>query len=117
VQREIQNTAYAQQLAVERGDRVIVGLNRYTTDRDEPIPRLTIDPALEGAQVERLRAFRMRRDQERTTAACRDVESTARGDANLMPPILAAVKAGATVGEISDALRNVFGAHVEHVTL
>jgi methylmalonyl-CoA mutase N-terminal domain/subunit len=117
VQREIQNTAYEHQLAVERGERVIVGLNRFTTDRDAPIPLLEVDPALESEQVERLRAFRARRDQAKAVAACRDVESTARGDENLMPSIVAAVKNGATVGEISDALRTVFGEHVEHVTV
>jgi methylmalonyl-CoA mutase N-terminal domain/subunit len=117
VQREIQNTAYETQLAVERGERVIVGLNRFTTDHEEPVPILKIDPKLEAEQIERLRAFRARRDSEAAAQALRDVASTARGEGNLMPPIIAAVKAHATVGEISDALRDVFGEHVEHVTL
>jgi len=117
VQREIQNTAYEQQLAVERGERVIVGVNRFTTEHEEKIPILKVDPALEGAQIERVRAFRARRDEGAASQACKDVAATAAGDGNLMPPIVAAVKAHATVGEISDALRGVFGEHVEHVTV
>jgi len=117
VQREIQNTAYHYQLQVERGERVIVGVNRFASSESASIPILRIDPKLEDEQVARLRALRARRDDASARAACADVERIARGDGNLVDPILAAVRAGATVGEISDAMRRVFGEHLETVAV
>jgi methylmalonyl-CoA mutase N-terminal domain/subunit len=78
---------------------------------------LRIEPEIESAQVERLRKLRARRDASRVQAALRHVEETARSDQNLMPAILDAVKAYATVGEISDALRKVFGEYQESVVI
>ena len=117
VQREIQNTAYNTQLQVERGERTIVGVNRFQTDDEQPIDILRVDPSLEREQAERVRAVRERRDGERARRACERITEAARGDDNLMPHILEAVRAYATVGEISDAMREVFGEHTEHVTV
>ncbi len=117
VQREIQKAAYEYQQSVERNERIIVGVNRYRTERQEPIPILRIDPAIEHEQIERLRTLRARRDTPRATKAIAEVESRARSGENLMPAILAAVEAYATVGEISDAMRRVFGEHQETLAL
>jgi len=117
IQREIQNAAYEYQQKVERGERVVVGVNRFRTAEETPIPVLRIDPAIEQEQVDRLRALRARRDAARAATALATVESCARSGENLMPVILAAVEAYATVGEISDALRRVFGEYQETVAL
>jgi methylmalonyl-CoA mutase N-terminal domain/subunit len=117
VQREIQKAAYEYQQSVERKERIVVGVNRYRTERQEPIPILRVDPAIEQEQVERVRALRARRDAARANKAIAEVESRARSGANLMPAILAAVEAYATVGEISDAMRRVFGEHQEMLAL
>ncbi|MCS6799413.1 MAG: methylmalonyl-CoA mutase family protein [Myxococcota bacterium] len=110
-------TAYAHQLSVERGERVVVGVNRFVEEQPEPVPVYRVDPALEREQVERLRALRARRDEAAAREACDRLRQAARGDDNLVPFILDAVRALATVGEISDALRDVFGEHVERVTV
>ena len=113
VQREIQNAAYAYQQSIERGERTVVGVNRFRTEHDTPIPVMRIDPAIEREQVERLANMRARRDSSRAASAVSAVEARARSGENLMPAISAAVEAYATVGEISDALRRVFGEHLE----
>ena len=117
VQREIQESAYRYQQAVESGEKVVVGVNRYQDDRASARPILRIDPEIERSQVERLRRLRARRDQARVDAALRDVDGAARSNQNLLPPILDAVKAYATVGEISDAMRRVFGEYRESVVI
>jgi methylmalonyl-CoA mutase N-terminal domain/subunit len=116
VQAEVQNAAYDDQRAVESGERVVVGVNRFRSE-DAPMPLLRVDPALEREQVARLLAVRARRDAAATASAIAGVENAARDGANLMPPILAAVEALATVGEISDALRGVFGEYRETVVV
>jgi methylmalonyl-CoA mutase, N-terminal domain len=116
VQREIQATAYQYQLDIEEKRRVIVGLNEFV-GQSAKVEVMRIDPKLEEAQVARLRAVRQGRDGERFSRALRAVEDAARGDGNVVYPILEAVKAEATVGEISDALRQVYGQHVETVTI
>jgi methylmalonyl-CoA mutase N-terminal domain/subunit len=113
VQREIQQAAYDYQKAVESGARVIVGLNRYAQAGGGSPPLLRIDPEIERTQVERLRKLRARRDAARVASALRQVEEIAPTGRNLMPPIMDAVKAYATVGEISDGLRRVFGEYHE----
>ncbi len=115
-QREIQDSAYRYQLQIERGERVIVGVNKFQS-QSASVPILRIDPQLERDQVARLRAVRARRDEAAARAACALVEQTARDGGNLMPPVLDAVRAYATVGEISDAMRVVFGAHIETLTI
>jgi methylmalonyl-CoA mutase N-terminal domain/subunit len=117
VQREIQQAAYEYQKSIESAERVVVGVNRYQSERAAPLAILRIDPEVERAQVERLRNLRARRDAARVNAALRHVEETARSEQNLMPAILEAVKAYATVGEISDALRKVFGEYQESVVI
>jgi methylmalonyl-CoA mutase, N-terminal domain len=117
IQREIQESAYHYQQAVESGQQVVVGVNRYQDDRAASPPILRINPEVERSQVERLSRLRARRDQPRVKTALREVEAAARSDQNLIPPILNAVKAYATVGEISDALRHVFGEYQESVVI
>ncbi len=113
VQREIQDASYRYQLAIERGERPIVGVNVYRAKESSPVPLLTIDPALEPAQVARLQALRARRDARAVTTGIAEGESAARTDANVMPAVVSAVEVGATVGEITDAFRRVYGEHTE----
>jgi methylmalonyl-CoA mutase, N-terminal domain len=117
VQQEIQNAAYEYQQAVDDGAAVVVGVNRFELEQEKPIPIQRIDEALEAKQVQRVRAFREKRDPGRWRAALSGVEDGARGGTNLMPRILAAVEANATVGEISDAMRSVFGEYKEAVVI
>jgi methylmalonyl-CoA mutase, N-terminal domain len=116
-QMEIQKSAYEYQQAVERGDQVVVGVNRFQSDSEQPIPTLRIDTEIERSQVARLNALRARRDAAKSGAALEEVERRARGTENLMPAILAAVESYATVGEISDALRRAFGEYHESVVI
>ncbi len=115
-QREIQNTAYAYQLEVERKQRLIVGQNAFVQD-SAPVPVMKIDPRIEAEQVARLRAIRAARDAAKHTAGMKRIDEAARGTTNLLPCILDAVKAEATVGEISNVLRGVWGEHVETLVL
>jgi methylmalonyl-CoA mutase N-terminal domain/subunit len=117
VQQEIQNAAYEYQRSVDQGQSVVVGVNRFELEKEKTVPIQRIDEALESRQVERVRALRLRRDQGPWQAALKGVEESARSDVNLMPRILAAVEALATVGEISDAMRRVFGEYQETVVI
>ncbi|MCA9678759.1 MAG: methylmalonyl-CoA mutase [Myxococcales bacterium] len=108
-QREIERRAYEHQRAVERKERVVVGVNDFVLDEEAPIPVAKVDPASERDQVARVRAMRARRAQAETDRALRALDDAARGTANVVEPILAAVKAMATVGEVADVLRGVFG--------
>jgi len=108
-QREIQEAAFRHERAVESGERIVVGVNRFTEEPEHLPPVLRVSEELEREQLARLRQLRAERDAARVEAALGRVKEAARGTANLMPPILAAVEAYATVGEISDALRRVFG--------
>ncbi|HXW17049.1 MAG TPA: methylmalonyl-CoA mutase family protein, partial [Candidatus Acidoferrales bacterium] len=115
VQAEIQKAAFEYQRSVESGEQIVVGVNRFTAAEEKSVPTLRIDPEIEPAQVQRLRALRERRDAAKARAALAEVERRAKGADNLMPAILAAVEAYATVGEISDALRRAFGEYQESV--
>jgi len=117
VQAEIQKAAYEYQQAVEHGDHVVVGVNRFVAEEERPIPILRIDPEIERAQVARLQALRVRREKAKVRAALAAVEARAQSGENLLPAIQAAVEAYATVGEISDALRHVFGEYTESVVV
>jgi methylmalonyl-CoA mutase, N-terminal domain len=117
IQQEIQKSAYDCQRAIESGQQVVVGVNRFQTEQERPIPTLAIDPEIERSQVARLQALRARRDGPKTRQALDEVERRARGGENLMPAILAAVDSYATVGEISDALRRPFGEYQESVVI
>jgi methylmalonyl-CoA mutase, N-terminal domain len=117
VQQEIQNAAYEYQQRVDNQEAIVVGVNRFEVEEEKPIPIQRIDPALEPRQVERLRALRAKRDAGPWKVALASVEEAARSGANVMPRILAAVEASATVGEISDAMRRVFGEYKEAVVI
>jgi methylmalonyl-CoA mutase N-terminal domain/subunit len=110
-QREIERRAFEHQRAVETGARVIVGVNRFADDGDarDAAALHRLDPALETSQVQRLERFRAARDAAAASAATAALAEAARGTANLLPFILRAVKARATLGEIADTLRGVFG--------
>jgi methylmalonyl-CoA mutase N-terminal domain/subunit len=117
VQAEIQESAYRQQRALETGERITVGVNRYVAEVKGPgVPTHKVDVEAEPAQVQRLRAVREQRDPTRVQATLDALEAAARGGANLMPAIVAAVDAYASVGEISDRLREVFGEYTEAAT-
>ena len=113
IQRQIQDAAYAAQQAIDSGDSVIVGLNRFQTDDAQSIELLRIAPAGEAAQAERTRALRASRDRRAWEHAMGGVTAAATSGANLVPTVLAAVEAKATLGEIADALRGVFGEYRE----
>ena len=108
----IGDAAYEQQLAIESGDRIVVGINAYTDDGEArgPEPQ-RIDPDLERSQVERTRVLRAGRDQSAVDAAMGELERAAAGTENVLPRIRACVEASATLGEISHALRRVWGEH------
>jgi methylmalonyl-CoA mutase N-terminal domain/subunit len=116
VQREIQATAYQYQLDIEDKRRVIVGLNAYT-GASAPVPVMRVDPALEEAQVARVQQVKAQRNPERFRTTMEALRQAATGDENLMPRVLDAVRAEATVGEISDVLRAIFGEHQETLTI
>jgi methylmalonyl-CoA mutase N-terminal domain/subunit len=109
MQREIHAAAYAYQRAVESKEQIVVGVNEFATDHETPLELLRIDPALEERQKAKLAAVRSRRDQKAVRRALDRVTQVARDGSNLMPAIVAAVRVYATLGEISDALRVVFG--------
>ena len=117
VQKEIQEAAYSYQRSIETGERVIVGVNRYNSDEKERIPIHRVDPDLEVTQVQNLRALRGSRETDAVRDALVALEDAARGDRNLMPAIMDAVRVYASVGEISDAFRRVFGEYREAVTV
>jgi methylmalonyl-CoA mutase N-terminal domain/subunit len=109
MQREIQQAAFAYQREIEKKERIIVGLNEFTSGGEPPADILKVKPELEQKQRVALAKVRAERNSKTATAALDKVESTARNGGNLMPPIISAVRAYATLGEISDAMRRVFG--------
>ena len=116
-QRQIQDAAYRVQREIEAGERIVVGVNRFADDEAVTPALQRIDPALEREQNERLRAVRASRDQAAWTASLDRLEAVARGTDNIVPAMIEAVKARATLGEISDRLREVWGEHREVVTV
>jgi methylmalonyl-CoA mutase N-terminal domain/subunit len=116
-QSEIQQSAYQYQQEIEARSRIVVGMNAYTCE-DEPVPPLLrIDPALERQQVARLQALRAQRNNAQVKAVLHRLEHAARGSENLMPLLLEAVECYATLGEIADTLRAVFGEYQEQIVL
>ncbi len=113
VQQEIQNASYEFQQRVDRLEQVVVGVNAFQVEQEKPIPLQRIDEQLERKQVERLRAFRQKRSAKKASDAIQKIHDTAKGTGNLMPVIIEAVEAECTVGEISDAMRKVFGEYKE----
>ncbi|HUL35320.1 MAG TPA: methylmalonyl-CoA mutase family protein [Candidatus Eisenbacteria bacterium] len=117
VQSEIQRAAYDFQRAVETRDQIVVGVNDFIVKEERSIPTLRIDSEIERNQIERLQALRARRHSSKTASTLAELERRARGSENLLPAVLAAVEAYATVGEISDTLRRVFGEYQESVVI
>jgi len=109
IQREIQESAYRHQQAVESGQRIVVGVNRFQTDEQRHLRLLRIDESVRAAQVQRLQQLRAARDQSAVSRALQELETAAAGNDNVMPYILQAVEAYATLGEICAVLRRVFG--------
>jgi len=109
VQQEIQDSAYAWQMDVEKGERIVVGLNKFQIKEMPPKGLLRVDPSVGERQVAKLKALREKRDNAAVQKALDNLKLAAQGNDNLMPPILAAVKTYATLGEICDVLRSVFG--------
>jgi methylmalonyl-CoA mutase, N-terminal domain len=116
-QRHIQEAAYRVQREIESGERVVVGVNRFQDDEGSVPPLQRIDPASERSQVARVQAWRARRDAGACEAALAAMAAAAVGTGNLVPLIIDAVKAGSTLGEISDRLRAVWGEHHELLTV
>ena len=112
-QREISESAYAAQLAVERGEQVIVGVNDYVEGETPDVPTLYIDESVAEQQVERVHGLRRTRDADRLSRSVDALRAAARSRDNLMPPLLEAVRAYATLGEMCDALRDVWGEYEE----
>jgi methylmalonyl-CoA mutase N-terminal domain/subunit len=116
-QREIQQSAYRYQREIEEQSRIVVGVNAYTM-ADVPLPSLMrVDPELERQQIARLRVLRAQRDPGKVTAVLQRLAQAAQGSEALMPLLIEAVECYATVGEIADTLRRVFGEHQEHIVL
>ena len=117
VQTEIQEAAYQYQRAVETGEAVVVGMNRFQSENEEPIPIMRLDEKLEREQIARTQAVRAKRDSNLAEQTLSSIEDAARGTENLLPRILAAVEAHITVGEISNRLRTVWGEYREAVSI
>jgi methylmalonyl-CoA mutase N-terminal domain/subunit len=117
IQKEIQEAAYQAQRALEEKRQIVVGVNDFVNEEAARVPVFVMDERLGQVQCERLHAVRARRDGAVALAALRELKAVATGAGNLFPPILAAVRAYTTVGEICDTLRRVFGVHQETVVL
>jgi len=117
IQKEIQDAAYREQCATDSGEREVVGVNVHVTEPEVAPPLLRIDPAIEKEQRYRLSEFRKARSSREVEAALGRVSAVAEGSDNLMPPILDALRSGATLGEVASAMREVFGVHQEVVVL
>ena len=108
-QNEIGKRAWEYQQAIEAGEKVIVGVNKFQTAETQPLALLQVDPQIAAAQVQRLRELRARRDNEKASALRQRLEAAAKGKENLMPYLIACVENEVTLGEVSDSLRAVFG--------
>ena len=117
VQQEIQNAAYEVQRSIDAGEAVVVGVNRFVMEEEKAVPIQRIDESLERKQVERVRALRTRRNPAEWESAIRNVKQAASSGDNLVPRVIEAVEKNCTVGEISNALREVFGEHHETVVI
>jgi methylmalonyl-CoA mutase N-terminal domain/subunit len=117
IQREIQESAYRYQKEIEKGERVVVGLNRFQVQEEKPTNLLRVDPAVGVSQTEKLKKLRSERDKEKVLNSLTSLKKAAQSAENLMVPILDAVKAYATLGEVCDVLREVFGEYQQVNTL
>ncbi len=117
VQREIQDSAYKYQREIEQGERIVVGVNRFQLQEDRLENLMRVDPQVRVVQVERLKKLKSERDNNRVRDVLNDLKNGAEGEENLMPLILEAVKAYATLGEICNVLREIFGEHQQVSTI
>ena len=117
VQQQIQNAAYETQQKVDDVETIVVGVNRFIIEEEKSVPIQRVDEALERKQVERVRAFRDKRDQSLCKSALVRVKDAARSGENLVPAVIEAVENNCTLGEVSDQLRSVFGEHQETVVI
>ncbi len=117
IQREIQDSAYRYQREIEQEERIVVGVNRFQVEEEKPTNLLRVDPAVRTSQIERLKKLRSERDDAVVGRRLADLKQGAEGDQNLIPLMLKAVKAYATLGEICDVLRGVFGEYQQVNTL
>jgi methylmalonyl-CoA mutase N-terminal domain/subunit len=109
IQQEIQDAAYRYQKEIETGDRVIVGVNRFQAKEPPPQGLLKVDPRVREVQIKRLAELKASRSSQGVKASLEELKKVARGEGNLMVPILSCVRAYCTLGEVCDALRSVFG--------
>jgi methylmalonyl-CoA mutase N-terminal domain/subunit len=109
IQEQIARSSYAYQQAIEKNERIIVGVNKYVEDEQTNIPIMKIDAAIEQEQIERLRQFKANRNMEKVTACLQAITEAAQGTKNLMPLVIEAVEQHCTLGEISHTLRAVWG--------
>ncbi|HEX5667437.1 MAG TPA: methylmalonyl-CoA mutase family protein, partial [Chitinophagaceae bacterium] len=111
MQEQIARSAYAYQRAIESGEKTIVGVNKFTIDQADHIPVFKVDNSIQQTQINKLAAFKKNRDQEAVANCLNTIKAAAIDGSNLMPPVITAVEAHCTLGEISDVLRSVFGEH------
>jgi methylmalonyl-CoA mutase N-terminal domain/subunit len=114
-QREIHHAAYRYQKEVEANQRIIVGVNKFATPQKESFSLLNIDPSLEERQIKMLKDLREKRNNTKTISCLKELEKVAAGEGNIMPAIIEAIEAYATIGEMSDSLRKVFGEYKDTV--
>ena len=117
IQKEIQESAYAYQRSVEKGDQIVVGLNKFEQEEAPPTNLMRVDPGVRKSQTDRLKELKQRRDGVAVTTALKRLKTCAQGTDNLMPYIMKAVKSYATLGELCDTLREVFGEYKAVSTL
>lgn len=117
IQKEIQASAYSYQKEVESQERIVVGVNQFTVSGEQPIDLLKMDPATSQRQIERLKEVKLSRNQGKVAETLQELRKAAQGSDNLMPPILEAVKAYASLGEICGVLRDVFGEYQQQITI
>jgi methylmalonyl-CoA mutase N-terminal domain/subunit len=117
IQREIQNSSYSYQREIEKEERIVVGVNRFQVEEEKPTNLLRVDPTIRISQIEKLNTLKSERENDRVQKSLDELKRVAEGDGNLMVPIVEAVKAYATLGEICDILRGVFGEYQQVKTL
>jgi methylmalonyl-CoA mutase N-terminal domain/subunit len=117
IQREISESAYEYQKAVDAGEQVVVGVNKYSIKEKPVIKLLEIEEGLERKQIEKLKKLRQKRDNRKVAEALKNIKRVAKSDENIMPVLIEAVKTYATIGEISDVFREVFGEYRDNVTV
>jgi methylmalonyl-CoA mutase N-terminal domain/subunit len=117
IQKEIQDAAYRYQKEVESSERIVVGVNKFTVEEDGPKDLLRVNPKLREVQIEKLQAVKASRNQAAVDAKLKALAEAAKGDTNLMPLILDAVREYASLGEISNVLRDEFGEYEESIVL